>query len=151
LPFLIIGGFLWVFSSGFFDHFQRSVFLARTRNRKKKPDFMPLSLSGYGIYSFWLIIAGVLLVIAVLLLIFLKQDKKNILTFIIQKAGISQKSVKQFSEIPAYRSIICQNLFESCLFTLTSFLFQTSTSAIILRYMSICNPMMRRLRGVRFL
>ncbi|EPH93605.1 MULTISPECIES: DUF3899 domain-containing protein [unclassified Enterococcus] len=70
LPFLIIGGFLWVFSSGFFDHFQRSVFLARTRNRKKKPDFMPLSSVGYGIYSFWLIIAGVLLVIAVLLLIF---------------------------------------------------------------------------------
>jgi hypothetical protein len=70
LPFLIIGGFLWVFSSGFFDHFQRSVFLARTRNRKKKPDFMPLSSVGHGIYSFWLIIAGILLVIAVLLLIF---------------------------------------------------------------------------------
>ena len=35
LPFLIIGGFLWVFSSGFFDHFQRSIYLARTRNRKK--------------------------------------------------------------------------------------------------------------------
>ncbi len=39
LPFLIIGGFLWVFSSGFFDHFQRSVHLARTRNRKKNQNF----------------------------------------------------------------------------------------------------------------
>ena len=69
LPFLIIGGFLWVFSSGFFDHFQRSIYLARTRNRKKKPEFSSLSSASYGMYTFWLIIAGILLALSVLLAI----------------------------------------------------------------------------------
>ncbi|WP_165038164.1 DUF3899 domain-containing protein [Enterococcus sp. ZJ1622] len=68
LPFLIIGGFLWVFSSGFFDHFQRSIHLARTRNRKKKPEFSSLSSASYGMYSFWLIIAGILLVLSIVLM-----------------------------------------------------------------------------------
>ncbi|WP_165005551.1 DUF3899 domain-containing protein [Enterococcus sp. ZJ1668] len=68
LPFLIIGGFLWVFSSGFFDHFQRSIYLARTRNRKKKPEFSSLSSASYGMYSFWLIIAGILLVLSIVLM-----------------------------------------------------------------------------------
>ncbi|AUB51852.1 DUF3899 domain-containing protein [Enterococcus mundtii] len=65
LPFLIIGGFLWVFSSGFFDHFQRSFHLARTRNRKEKPEFTSLSSVSYGMYTFWLIIAGILLVFSI--------------------------------------------------------------------------------------
>ncbi len=69
LPFLIIGGFLWVFSSGFFDHFQRSIYLARTRNRKKKPEFSSLSSASYGMYTFWLIIAGILLVLSIVLMI----------------------------------------------------------------------------------
>ncbi len=69
LPFLIIGGFLWVFSSGFFDHFQRSIYLARTRNRKKKPEFSSLSSASYGMYTFWLIIAGILLALSIVLLI----------------------------------------------------------------------------------
>ncbi|MGM9902867.1 hypothetical protein A5844_001521 [Enterococcus sp. 10A9_DIV0425] len=66
LPFLIIGGFLWVFSSGFFDHFHRSVHLARTRNRKKKLEFTSLSSASYGMYSFWLIIAGILLIVSLI-------------------------------------------------------------------------------------
>lgn len=70
LPFLIIGGFLWVFSSGFFDHFQRSIYLARTRNRKKKPEFSSLSSASYGMYTFWLIIAGILLALSIVLVIF---------------------------------------------------------------------------------
>ncbi|HJG22165.1 MAG TPA: DUF3899 domain-containing protein [Enterococcus durans] len=69
LPFLIIGGFLWVFSSGFFDHFQRSIYLARTRNRKKKPEFSSLSSASYSMYTFWLIIAGILLALSIVLLI----------------------------------------------------------------------------------
>ena len=40
MPFLIIGGFLWVFSSGFFDHFQRSIYLARTRTARKNQNFL---------------------------------------------------------------------------------------------------------------
>ena len=70
MPFLIIGGFLWVFSSGFFDHFQRSIYLARTRNRKKKPEFSSLSSASYGMYTFWLIIAGILLALSIVLVIF---------------------------------------------------------------------------------
>ncbi|HAQ0618269.1 DUF3899 domain-containing protein [Enterococcus faecium] len=70
LPFLIIGGFLWVFSSGFFDHFQRSVHLARTRNRKKKPEFSSLSSASYGMYSFWLIIAGILIALSAIFMFF---------------------------------------------------------------------------------
>ncbi|ASZ08202.1 MULTISPECIES: DUF3899 domain-containing protein [Enterococcus] len=70
LPFLIIGGFLWVFSSGFFDHFQRSIHLARTRNRKKKPEFSLLSSASHGMYSFWLIIAGILLIFSILFMLF---------------------------------------------------------------------------------
>ena len=69
LPFLVIGGFLWVFSSGFFDHFQRSAYIARTRNRKKKPDFVPLSTLGAGAYSFWFINAGLLIGFAIFLLL----------------------------------------------------------------------------------
>ncbi|HFD0848924.1 TPA: DUF3899 domain-containing protein, partial [Enterococcus hirae] len=57
------------FSSGFFDHFQRSIYLARTRNRKKKPEFSSLSSASYGMYTFWLIIAGILLALSVLLAI----------------------------------------------------------------------------------
>ncbi len=70
LPFLIIGGFLWVFSSVFFDHFQRSVHLARTRNRKKKPEFSSLSTASYGMYSFWLIIAGILIALSAIFMLF---------------------------------------------------------------------------------
>lgn len=70
MPFLIIGGFLWVFSSGFFDHFQRSIYLARTRNHKKKPEFSSLSSASCGMYTFWLIIAGILLALSIVLVIF---------------------------------------------------------------------------------
>ncbi|MBF8808492.1 MAG: DUF3899 domain-containing protein [Enterococcus lacertideformus] len=69
MPFLIIGGFLWVFSSGFFDHFHRSIYLARTRNRKKKSEFSALSSASYGMYTFWLIIAGTLLALSTVLVI----------------------------------------------------------------------------------
>ncbi|MFV0560132.1 MAG: DUF3899 domain-containing protein [Enterococcus sp.] len=61
IPFLIIGGFLWVFSSGFFDHFQRSMHLSLKRNQKKEPSFLPLSSVGASHFSFWLIIAALLI------------------------------------------------------------------------------------------
>ncbi|HHB9536800.1 DUF3899 domain-containing protein, partial [Enterococcus faecium] len=54
----------------FFDHFQRSVHLARTRNRKKKPEFSSLSSASYGMYSFWLIIAGILIALSAIFMLF---------------------------------------------------------------------------------
>ena len=59
LPFLIIGILYWIFSSGFFDHFQHSMHQAFSRKQKKKSEFQPLSRVGQGRYSFWLIIAAI--------------------------------------------------------------------------------------------
>ncbi|MDU5508850.1 DUF3899 domain-containing protein [Enterococcus gilvus] len=59
LPFLIIGILYWIFSSGFFDHFQHSMHQAFSRKQKKKSEFQPLSRVGQGRYSFWLIIATI--------------------------------------------------------------------------------------------
>lgn len=61
LPFLIIGILLWIFSSGFFDHFQHSMHQAFSRNQKKKSEFQSLSQVGQGRYSFWMIIAAMLI------------------------------------------------------------------------------------------
>ncbi|MGL9748350.1 DUF3899 domain-containing protein [Enterococcus sp. DIV0170] len=61
LPFLIVGILLWIFSSGFFDHFQHSMHQAFGRKQKKKSEFQPLSHVGQGRYSFWLIIAAILI------------------------------------------------------------------------------------------
>ncbi|MBO0453134.1 MULTISPECIES: DUF3899 domain-containing protein [Enterococcus] len=66
LPFLIIGILLWIFSSGFFDHFQHSMHQAFNRKQKKKSDIQSLSQVGQGRYSFWLIIAAVLLAASIL-------------------------------------------------------------------------------------
>ena len=51
LFFLIIGGFLWVFASGFFDHFQYSMKKAFSKN---KADYLKLSQVGKQSYAFWL-------------------------------------------------------------------------------------------------
>jgi len=61
LPFLIIGILLWIFSSCFFDHFQHSMHQAFSRNQKKKSEFQSLSQVGQGRYSFWMIIAAMLI------------------------------------------------------------------------------------------
>ncbi|MGO3604609.1 MAG: DUF3899 domain-containing protein [Enterococcus malodoratus] len=61
LPFFIIGILLWIFSSGFFDHFQHSMHQAFSRKQKKKSEFQSLSHVGQGRYSFWLIIAAILI------------------------------------------------------------------------------------------
>lgn len=68
LPFLIIGILLWVFSSGFFDTFQRSMHEALRRKQKKKANYMPLSQVGHGVYPFWLKIAGIVIGLSVILL-----------------------------------------------------------------------------------
>lgn len=70
LLFTIIGGFLWVFSSGFFDTFQASMHTAF--KRKKNQDhggFMPLSAVGRNAYALWLLTAGWLLIASVFCLI----------------------------------------------------------------------------------
>lgn len=69
LPFLIVGSLLWVFSSGFFDTFQRSMHEAFGRRQKKKSNFMPLSQVGAHAYRFWLIIAESLIGLSILLLL----------------------------------------------------------------------------------
>lgn len=69
LPFLIIGSLLWIFSSGFFDTFQRSMHEALRRDQKKKSNYMPLSEVGRHVYRFWLIIAGMLIGLSLLLLL----------------------------------------------------------------------------------
>ncbi|MFC4770991.1 DUF3899 domain-containing protein [Enterococcus hermanniensis] len=61
LPFLIVGILLWIFSSGFFDHFQRSMHQTFSRKQKKKSEFQSLSTVGQGRYSFWLMIAAILI------------------------------------------------------------------------------------------
>lgn len=66
LPFLIIGCFLWVFSSGFFDTFQASMHQAFRRKKATETDFMPLSEVGQKAYLFWLMMAGILLLGSVL-------------------------------------------------------------------------------------
>lgn len=66
LPFLIIGILYWIFSSGFFDHFQHSMHQAFSRKQKKKSEFQSLSQVGQGRYSFWLIIAAILIAASII-------------------------------------------------------------------------------------
>ena len=66
LPFLIVGSLLWIFSSGFFDTFQRSMHESLGRKQKKKANYTPFSQVGAGVYPFWLKIAGVLLLLALI-------------------------------------------------------------------------------------
>ncbi|MGL9729035.1 DUF3899 domain-containing protein [Enterococcus sp. DIV0756] len=66
LPFLIIGILFWIFSSGFFDHFQHSMHQAFSRKQKKKSEFQSLSQVGQGRYSFWLIIAAILIAASII-------------------------------------------------------------------------------------
>lgn len=70
IPFLIIGVLFWIFSSGFFDHFQYSMHQAFSRKQKKKSEFQPLSQVGTGRYSFWLIIAALLLAASIISALF---------------------------------------------------------------------------------
>jgi hypothetical protein len=71
LLFLIIGVTLLVFSSGFFDLFQKSMHKSFSLLRKKRENtkFMPLSEVGHGAYGFWLIIATILILTSLVLLL----------------------------------------------------------------------------------
>ena len=69
LPFIIIGALLWVFASGFFDNFQRSIRESTKRKDKKQTPYMALSEVGMGAYSFWFKIGLPLLILSLLLLI----------------------------------------------------------------------------------
>lgn len=69
LPFLIIGGFLWVFASGSFDHFQASMKKAFS---VQKTEFLKLSEIGRQSYVFWLQPGFFLLLLSLLCLIFNK-------------------------------------------------------------------------------
>ncbi len=64
LPLLIIGGFLWVFASGFFDLFQASF-----KIRKQQTERLKLSEVGRSSFRFWLEPAGILLILSVLSLV----------------------------------------------------------------------------------
>lgn len=66
LLFLILGILLWIFSSGFFDHFQQSMHQAFYKKPSKPANFKPLSQVGHGRYSFWLIIAAVLMTASII-------------------------------------------------------------------------------------
>lgn len=63
LFFLIIGGFLKVFASGFFDTFQRSF------KKRTDTDFLKLSEVGRTSYRFWLEPAVLLLLLSLLFLL----------------------------------------------------------------------------------
>ncbi|GCF95576.1 hypothetical protein NRIC_34670 [Enterococcus florum] len=65
LPFLIIGGWFWVFSSGFFDHFQASF---RARSKQQKKSFVPLSSVGTSKFL-WLTVASELIGTSILFLL----------------------------------------------------------------------------------
>src|SRR5699024_2687524 len=64
LFFLIIGGFLWVCSSGFFDFFQKSF-----KRKKKDTDYMTISEVGRSSFRFWLEPAGILFLLSLLMLL----------------------------------------------------------------------------------
>ncbi|EOT30680.1 DUF3899 domain-containing protein [Enterococcus saccharolyticus] len=66
LLFLIVGGFLWVFASGFFDLFQASF---KKRSQKSKTEYLKLSEVGRSSFRFWLEPAGILLVLSLLSLL----------------------------------------------------------------------------------
>lgn len=66
LFFLIIGGFLWVFSSGFFDNFQQSF---KKKKKKSQSTGMKLSEVGRSSFRFWLEPAGMLLLLSLLTLL----------------------------------------------------------------------------------
>lgn len=66
LPFILIGLLLWVFSSGFFDTFQRSMHHSFDRKRKKPSTFLPLSQVGYQAAPFWLLIGVPLLALSLI-------------------------------------------------------------------------------------
>ncbi len=70
LPFLIIGILLWIFSSGFFDHFHYSMQQTFSRKKDAKTASRSLTQVGTGRSTFWLIIAAILIAAAVLCSIF---------------------------------------------------------------------------------
>ena len=70
LPFLIIGGFLWVFFFGFLRSFSAIGPSCTNKEPKEKPEFSSLSSASYGMYSFWLIIAGILIALSAIFMLF---------------------------------------------------------------------------------
>lgn len=68
LFFVIIGGFLKVFASGFFDNFQRS-FKKKEKNPTTKTEYMKLSEVGRSSFRFWLEPAVMLFILSLIALI----------------------------------------------------------------------------------
>ena len=70
LPFLIIGGFMGLFF-GFLRSFSAIGPSCTNKEPKRKPEFSTLSSASYGMYSFWLIIAGILIALSAIFMLFL--------------------------------------------------------------------------------
>lgn len=69
LFFLIVGGFLVVFASGFFDFFQQSMRKAFARKEKRDLPHTKLSEVGAKNYFFWLVTTGILFFYSVIFLL----------------------------------------------------------------------------------
>ncbi|MHC5373329.1 DUF3899 domain-containing protein [Enterococcus sp. LJL120] len=69
LFFLIVGGFLGVFASGFFDFFQHSMRKALARKEKRDLPFKKLSEVGAENYLFWILTTGILLLCSLFFLL----------------------------------------------------------------------------------
>ncbi|MDH6363550.1 muramidase (phage lysozyme) [Enterococcus sp. PF1-24] len=68
LLFVIIGGALTVFASGFFDFFQQSMRTALARKEKRSQPYTKLSEVGGQSYKLWLLTAGCLLLTSLIFL-----------------------------------------------------------------------------------
>lgn len=71
LPFLIIGGFYGSFLRVSSIIFSDQSILHEQGTERKKPEFSSLSSASYGMYSFWLIIAGILIALSAIFMLFL--------------------------------------------------------------------------------
>ncbi|WP_231474555.1 MULTISPECIES: DUF3899 domain-containing protein [Enterococcus] len=69
LFFLIIGGFLSVFASGFFDFFQHSIRKSVARKEKRDLPYTKFSEVGAKNYRFWLLTTGILFILSLIFLL----------------------------------------------------------------------------------
>ena len=69
LFFLIVGGFLGVFASGFFDFFQQSMRKALARKEKRNLPYTKMSEVGAKNYLYWLLTTGCLFLVSIIFLL----------------------------------------------------------------------------------